>query len=68
MDIVEITFIHCYITSDSFHSHKSNIIAKYFAHLSRLDLIPFKLRAILGKESIYPNSCYLKTFFKNLTG
>ncbi|XP_015363420.1 PREDICTED: pre-mRNA-splicing factor CWC22 homolog [Diuraphis noxia] len=66
VDIVEITFIHCYIESDSFDSHKSNIIAIYFAHLSRLNLIPFKLTAILGKKSIYPNTSYFK-IFKNLT-
>jgi len=66
VDIVEITFLHCYITSDSLDSQKANIIAKYFAHLSRLNLIPFKLTAILGEETIYPNTSYL-TFFQEFS-
>lgn len=63
--MLEITFIHCYI-SDSYDFHKSKIIAKYFVHLLRLGLIRCKFWAILSNETIYPETSCSKQFFKDV--
>ncbi|XP_022168926.1 pre-mRNA-splicing factor CWC22 homolog isoform X2 [Myzus persicae] len=65
-DMIKITFIYCYVTSDSFASNRAEIIAKYFAHIAYLNLIPCPLSVLLRGRSIYPKHSYSKMFNQEL--
>ncbi|XP_029344696.1 pre-mRNA-splicing factor CWC22 homolog isoform X2 [Acyrthosiphon pisum] len=62
-DMVEIAFIYCYVISDKFDSHRTQIVSSYFVHLLELGLIPSKLLSLLG-ELVYANTDYSTILFQ----
>lgn len=66
-DIVKIAFIYYYVTSDTFDSHRTEIVSSYFTHLSVIGgLIPFKLLSLLEETSIYAETPYCTIVLQKL--
>ncbi|XP_060857782.1 pre-mRNA-splicing factor CWC22 homolog isoform X2 [Metopolophium dirhodum] len=62
-DMVKIAFIYCYVISDKFDLHRTQIVSSYFVHLLELGLIPYKMLSLLG-ESGYANTEYSTIIFQ----
>ncbi|XP_026818793.1 pre-mRNA-splicing factor CWC22 homolog [Rhopalosiphum maidis] len=65
-DMMEIIFIHCYVTSYNFDTQKSYRIAKFFAHIIKIGLISFKFLSVIEDESSSPNGNYVEILHQEI--
>ncbi|XP_060845232.1 pre-mRNA-splicing factor CWC22 homolog [Rhopalosiphum padi] len=65
-DLMEIMFIHCFVTSYNFDIQKSYNTAKFFAHIIKIGLIPYKFISIIEDKSNCPNEDYAKILHQEI--
>jgi len=63
---MEIMFIHCFVTSYNFDIQKSYNTAKFFAHIIKIGLIPYKFISIIEDKSNCPNEDYAKILHQEI--
>lgn len=66
--MMEITFIHSYVTSYNYDKHKLQIVAKFFSHLLHTGSIPWKLLSIMDDdEPILYKRSYINILLQELS-